>query len=160
MLAGLGPVDYVATGPRPGEGDPEWDVRVAAHRERRPADWLTTETLDIGAILADRDARSPVLIDCLATWLTGVMDECGVWASAPGADAGERLAERVDALVASWQATRRRVVAVSNEVGSGVVPLTVSGRRFRDELGQLNVRLAGLSDEVWICVAGIATRLR
>lgn len=171
MLAGLGPVEYVATGPKPGEADPEWAERVAEHRRRRPADWLTMETLDIDAILADHDARSPVLIDCLGTWLTGVMDECGVWDDATGetgagggadagADAGERLAERVDALVASWRATSRRVVAVSNEVGSGVVPVTASGRRFRDELGLLNARLAGLADEVWICVAGIASRLR
>lgn len=194
MLTGLGPVEYVATGPRAGEGDLEWDARVAEHRRRRPPDWRITETLDIDSILAEHDARSPVLIDCLATWLTGVMDECGVWddlegaagaggavphyrsqaitarsaaasggASAGGAgggDAGERLAKRVDALVASWQVTRRRVVAVSNEVGSGVVPATAAGRRFRDELGVLNARLAGLADEVWICVAGIASRLR
>jgi adenosyl cobinamide kinase/adenosyl cobinamide phosphate guanylyltransferase len=173
MLTGLGPVEYVATGPKPGQGDREWDTRVAEHRKRRPADWRTTETLDIDVILGDQNARSPVLIDCLATWLTGIMDACGVWDDTAGvvsaggvvggavsADAGERLATRVDALVASWRLTRRRVVAVSNEVGSGVVPPTASGRRFRDELGLLNARLAGLADEVWICVAGIASRLR
>jgi adenosylcobinamide kinase/adenosylcobinamide-phosphate guanylyltransferase len=52
------------------------------------------------------------------------------------------------------------VVAVSNEIGSGVVPGTASGRRFRDELGRLNSRIAADSDEVWLCTAGIARRLR
>ena len=86
------------------------------------------------------------------------MDDYRVWAGVPGAD-GE-LAARLDALAQAWRATRRHVVAVSNEVGSGVVPGTVSGRRYRDELGRLNARIAADSDEVWLCTAGIAQRLR
>jgi adenosylcobinamide kinase/adenosylcobinamide-phosphate guanylyltransferase len=52
------------------------------------------------------------------------------------------------------------VVAVSNEVGSGVVPATASGIRFRDELGRLNARVAGDCEQAWLCTAGIARRLR
>ena len=52
------------------------------------------------------------------------------------------------------------VVLVSNEVGSGVVPGTVSGRRYRDELGRLNARLAAVSDTVTLVVAGVAVDLR
>jgi len=40
------------------------------------------------------------------------------------------------------------------------VPATPSGRRFRDELGWLNTRLAASADEVWLCVAGLPQRLR
>ena len=57
-------------------------------------------------------------------------------------------------------ATASRVVAVSNEVGSGVVPATASGGRFRDELGVLNTRIAAECEQVWLCTAGIARRLR
>jgi Cobinamide kinase / cobinamide phosphate guanyltransferase len=101
---------------------------------------------------------TPVLVDCLSTWLAGVMEECGVWADAPDAD--KQVAERVDGLVDAWRSTRRHVVAVSNEVGSGVIPGTVSGVRFRDELGVLNARIAAECEQVWLCVAGIAQRLR
>jgi adenosylcobinamide kinase/adenosylcobinamide-phosphate guanylyltransferase len=52
------------------------------------------------------------------------------------------------------------VVAVSNEVGSGVVPATPSGRRFRDELGVLNTRVAATSSRVWLVTAGLPQRLR
>jgi adenosylcobinamide kinase/adenosylcobinamide-phosphate guanylyltransferase len=52
------------------------------------------------------------------------------------------------------------VVAVSNEVGSGIVPATASGRRFRDELGSVNARIAATSDAVWLVTAGIKQRLR
>lgn len=58
------------------------------------------------------------------------------------------------------QATRREVVLVSNEVGSGVVPGTVSGRLYRDELGRLNARVAAVCDELWLCVGGVARRWR
>ena len=52
------------------------------------------------------------------------------------------------------------MVLVTNEVGSGVVPPTEAGRRFADELGRLNARLAEHSDEVWQVVAGTPVRLR
>jgi adenosylcobinamide kinase/adenosylcobinamide-phosphate guanylyltransferase len=100
----------------------------------------------------------PVLVDCLTTWLAGVMDGCGVWTGKDGADAA--LAAEVDRLVTAWTTTRRRVVGVSNEVGSGIVPDTASGRRFRDELGVLNARVAAASDRVWLLTAGLPQRLR
>ena len=157
MLAGRESVHYVATGPLAGAGDAEWDTRVRDHQERRPAHWRTEETLDLDRVLA-APGRTPVLIDCLSTWLARVMDDCGVWSGRAGAD--QELAGRLGRLVQAWQATRRPVVAVSNEVGSGVVPGTVSGRRYRDELGRLNTRIAAGSREVWLCTAGIAQRLR
>jgi adenosylcobinamide kinase / adenosylcobinamide-phosphate guanylyltransferase len=157
MLAGRESVHYVATGPLAGAGDAEWDTRVRDHQERRPAHWRTEETLDLDGVLAAPD-RTPVLIDCLSTWLARVMEDCGVWSGRPDAD--QELAARLDRLVLAWQTTRRQVVAVSNEVGSGVVPATVSGRRYRDELGRLNARIAACCREVWLCTAGIAQRLR
>lgn len=158
LLAGRDQVDYVACGPLPSAADPDWAERVRQHQERRPAHWTTLETLDLESVLAGTETAAPVLIDCLSTWLAGVMEECGLWAGVPGAD--KNLAERVDGLLDAWRSTRRHVVAVSNEVGSGVVPATASGVRFRDELGVLNARVAAESEQVWLCVAGIAKRLR
>jgi adenosylcobinamide kinase/adenosylcobinamide-phosphate guanylyltransferase len=161
MLAARERVDYVACGPSADGTDPSWAERVRAHRERRPAHWTTLETLDVAGVLAEaRPARRavPVLVDCLSTWLAGVMDDCGLWAEA--ADADQEVASRVDTLLDAWRSTRRHVVAVSNEVGSGVVPATVSGGRFRDELGTLNARIAAECEQVWLCVAGIARRIR
>lgn len=156
MLAG-GAVDYVATGRPVGGGDQDWDVRVGEHQRRRPASWRTTETLDLAGVLLRPDPE-PVLVECLATWLARVMDDCGLWERRDGADSA--LASRVEELVRCWRQTGRHVIAVSNEVGSGVVPATRSGRRFRDELGVLNARVAEASEEVWLCTAGIAGRLR
>jgi adenosylcobinamide kinase/adenosylcobinamide-phosphate guanylyltransferase len=163
LLAARDQVDYVATGPLPEAADPEWADRVRLHRQRRPAHWRTLETLELEGVLAGPGLTSarlavPVLVDCLSTWLAGVMDECGLWEAAPGAD--KQLAERVDGLLDAWRSTRRHIVAVSNEVGAGVVPATPSGMRYRDELGVLNARIAAECEQVWLCTAGIARRLR
>jgi adenosylcobinamide kinase / adenosylcobinamide-phosphate guanylyltransferase len=159
MLAGHGQVDYVACGMSVDGADPSWAERVRLHQERRPAHWTTLETLDLESVLADADrAPVPLLVDCLSTWLAGVMDECGLWTGATGAD--KELAARVDGLLDAWGTTRRLVVAVSNEVGLGVVPATASGVRYRDELGRLNARIAARTEQAWMCTAGIARRLR
>ncbi|MDK3255789.1 bifunctional adenosylcobinamide kinase/adenosylcobinamide-phosphate guanylyltransferase [Blastococcus capsensis] len=156
LLARVRQADYVACGLPADGSDPEWADRVALHRDRRPASWRTVETVDLVTVLGE--PGPPVLVDCLSTWLARVMDDCGVWTDAAGADA--RLGAAVDALVTAWEGTRRRVVAVSNEVGSGVVPATASGRRYRDELGILNARIATASQRVWLLTAGLPQRLR
>ena len=64
-----------------------------------------------------------------------------------------------DALVAAWRATSRRVVAVTNEVGQGLVPADSGSRRFRDEMGRLNAAIAAETEDVRLCVAGRVTTL-
>ncbi|MGL4173873.1 MAG: bifunctional adenosylcobinamide kinase/adenosylcobinamide-phosphate guanylyltransferase [Actinomycetota bacterium] len=149
LLAGAN-VTYVATGPRSHDSDPDWQARVQSHQARRPAHWRTIETTDINAALYAADG--PVLVDCLSLWLTDLMSRCGAWRDSPGwVDA---LDSHIDALVIAWQATTVPVVAVSSEVGSGVIPGTTSGRLFRDWLGVVNTRLSLASDRVLLVIAG------
>ncbi|AOW86585.1 MULTISPECIES: bifunctional adenosylcobinamide kinase/adenosylcobinamide-phosphate guanylyltransferase [Streptomyces] len=145
---------YVATGGTRG-GDTEWAARVCAHRERRPGSWRTAETCDLVPLL--EDAGPPLLVDCLSLWLTDAMDAVGAWDDAEWADGGERaLRDRMRELTEAVRATRRTLVAVSNEVGSGIVPATASGRRYRDELGRLNAAFAAECEQVLLVVAGRA----
>ncbi|MDJ0461394.1 bifunctional adenosylcobinamide kinase/adenosylcobinamide-phosphate guanylyltransferase [Streptomyces sp. H27-C3] len=149
---------YVATGGTR-EGDSEWAARVGLHRERRPGSWRTEETCELAPLLTGEGP--PLLIDCLALWLTDAMDRVGAWDDAKwAADGRWALHERTAELVAAVRATRRTVVAVSNEVGSGIVPATASGRRFRDELGRLNATIAAECEHVLLVVAGQAMPLR
>lgn len=159
LLAGEQAVTYVATGPAPSDHDPEWAARVRAHRDRRPASWTTVETTDLAGAL--RTATTPVLIDCLGTWLTAVLDEVGAWPSEVEQPSWESeplwrkaFQARADELVETWHTVAVPVVLVSNEVGSGVVPATESGRLFRDELGRLTTRLSLASERVLLVVAG------
>jgi len=143
-------VVYVATGFPPSDDDPDWAARVAAHKARRPIGWRTVETGDLTTVL--RNASSPLLVDCLGTWLTRVLEDVGAWEQKRGWEL--RLDDRLEDFLDAWAATRVRVVLVSNEVGSGVVPATASGRLFRDVLGALNTRVAAGADRVQLVVAG------
>ncbi|MBO3745627.1 bifunctional adenosylcobinamide kinase/adenosylcobinamide-phosphate guanylyltransferase [Streptosporangiaceae bacterium NEAU-GS5] len=147
-LAGEPEVVYVATGPSRDGDDAAWKARVLAHQERRPAHWRTEETIDLVSLLATETGT--LLIDGLGTWLAAVYDELGAWRNGRA----DLVAARCDALVAAWRQTRARVVAVSDEVGLGVVPATASGLMFRDALGRLNQRLAAESEEAALVVAG------
>lgn len=148
LLAGEPAVRYVAPGPV--RDDADWQVRVAMHQARRPAHWSTLETGDLVAALTTDDA---VLIDCLGTWLTRLVDDAAMWdASLP--DLLAYVEEQLDRALDVLSAARATVVLVTNEVGLGVVPEHRSGRVFRDLLGLVNQRFGAACDEVHLVVAG------
>jgi adenosylcobinamide kinase/adenosylcobinamide-phosphate guanylyltransferase len=147
-----GDVTYVATAPTRAD-DPDWERRVAAHVERRPASWTTVETGDVVGLLTDEGG--PLLVDDLGLWVTRVLDEH--WDSPAACKVFD---EALHELTAAWAATTRHVVLVAPEVGSGVVPANAAARLFADLLGRATTALAGLSDEVVQVVAGQPRRLR
>jgi adenosyl cobinamide kinase/adenosyl cobinamide phosphate guanylyltransferase len=157
LLPDEAPVRYLATS-RTDLDDAEWTARIAAHRERRPGGWSTEEDPDLAPALMTALEGELLIVDDLATWLTGELDDAGAWDG--GADADAKVARRVDSLVDAVDSCVARLVLVSAEVGLGVVPTTRSGRLFRDELGALNTRLARVCDAVVLLVAGIPLTLR
>ena len=149
LLADAASVTYVAAGPT--YDDADWAARIAAHRERRPAHWSTVETTDVAGAL--RAAEGPVLVDCLGTWLTALIDEAALW-EAPSEEVEQHVLTQVSALVDAIGSTDGSVVLVTNEVGLGVVPEHRSARLFRDLLGSTNQQVAAGCDEVHLVVAG------
>ncbi len=138
------PVRYLATGSAP-TGDRDWQLRVAAHRRRRPHGWHTVESANVAAELRTTPDM-PTLVDDLGGWLTAVLDSRG-WEGGPAEPEVEDLAAAVDAF-------RAPLVLVSPEVGLTVVSPTNAGRRFTDELGSLNQRMADACDRVVLVLAG------
>lgn len=152
LLATHGDVLYVACGAVADDSDAEWQQRVQQHQSRRPQGWRTLETLDV--VEALETAGRAVLVDCLGTWLTGLVDRVG-WDDLTSATAQVRRAgaDLVRALSARPR-TKPPVVLVTNEVGWSVVPATPSGRFFADELGRLNAAVSEVADRVHLVVAG------
>lgn len=99
----------------------------------------------------------PLLVECLGTWLTGLIDRAGLWEDLTAA--GDLVAAQSTALVTALQATPRDVVLVTNEVGWSLIPLTPSGRFFQDSLGRLNAAVAGVADHAVLVVMGHALTL-
>lgn len=150
-------VTYIATGW--GEGDDDsWNARIAAHRARRPADWISEENADLPTALRHVPTGSTVIVDCVATWLTRVVDDSQSWGDAlRAADTVAAATAKLTEALAATEAAE--VFVVTNEVGSGVVPATPVGGLFRDLLGRTNTRLAAAADDVVLLVAGRALHL-
>jgi adenosylcobinamide kinase/adenosylcobinamide-phosphate guanylyltransferase len=144
-------VTYITPGYPADGNDAEWSARVAAHRLRRPASWRTVETVDIASAIAG--ASGPVLVDCLGTWLTRLLDSWEAW-DEPDAAIAVRLQPEVAALVSAVAAHPGDLVLVTNEVGWGVVPEHRSGRIFADHLGRVNQQVAAVCEQVILMVAG------
>lgn len=156
LVADASTVTYVAPG-YPAGDDADWAARVAAHQARRPSHWRTVETTDVAGVLTDAAEGSVILVDCLGTWLTRTLDDSGAWSEVDGWR--DLVDARIDALADAWARCPATVVAVSNEVGLGVVPATPSGRLFRDLLGQVNQQVAATADHLYLVVAGRALNL-
>jgi adenosylcobinamide kinase/adenosylcobinamide-phosphate guanylyltransferase len=157
LAAEAAPVTYIATA-TVDPADPEMVARVARHRAGRPADWTTMEVpRDLEGELPQIAAKGgSVVIDCLTLWITNLM---------LGLGGGPALADDdvLDALARAIRAASggpARIVWVSNEVGSGVIPATALSRRFADLQGWSNQRLAEACDAVHLCVAGLSIRLK
>jgi adenosylcobinamide kinase/adenosylcobinamide-phosphate guanylyltransferase len=151
------PVAYLATA-KLDPTDQEMVSRVARHRASRPPAWTTREVpRDLEGTLTEFGQwEGTILIDCVTLWISNLI--LGIDGFAPLEDA-EILAslDRADEIA---RACPSRVVWVSNEVGSGVVPDNVLGRRFRDLQGWANQRLAAACDSVYLCVAGLPMRIK
>lgn len=129
--------------------DDEMADRIARHRMDRGADWHTIEApFDLGPALASAPAQSVTLVDCATLWLTNHLL------------AGHDLAEASAGLRGALAACKGRVIVVTNEVGWGIVPGDPLSRRFRDEQGRLNQRLAADAGLVVAVMAGLPLALK
>ncbi|CAG4888281.1 bifunctional adenosylcobinamide kinase/adenosylcobinamide-phosphate guanylyltransferase [Paraburkholderia saeva] len=147
------PVTYIATARI---ADDEFAERVAHHRERRPAHWKLRETpVDLAGTVAAIDAPGRcILIDCLTLWLANLLCPPD---NTPPTDAPQTLLLAFEAALVS---ARGKIIVVSNEIGLGVVPLGAATRLYVDELGRLNQRIAALSTQVTMMVAGLPLALK
>lgn len=147
LVTGTGaPRVYIATGEA---WDEEMRAKIAAHVDQRGPGWRTIEApLDLAPALASVSQDEVALLDCATMWMSNQM--------LAENDLETETARLLEALVAC----KGKVVVVSNEVGMGIVPENALARRFRDAAGLLNQRVAEVSDEVILCVAGCGLKVK
>jgi adenosylcobinamide kinase/adenosylcobinamide-phosphate guanylyltransferase len=135
------PVVFVATAE---PGDAEMAERIARHRDERDPEWTTVEApLDLADALAAAPAEACLIVDCLTLWVANRLEE--------GEAEIVRLATEAAALAAQRAGP---TIAVSNEVGMGVVPASPLGRTYRDVLGRVNAVWADHAAAAALVVAG------
>jgi adenosyl cobinamide kinase/adenosyl cobinamide phosphate guanylyltransferase len=121
--------------------DDEMAARIAQHRTERPAEWtVIEEPLELHAAIASAPADAVVVVDCLSLWVANVLEQ--------GRDPDLTVPARSGL-----------TIAVSNEVGLGIVPANALARAYRDALGRVNAAWAAAADEAYFVVAGKALRL-
>lgn len=146
ILGSRRPRRYIATAEA---WDDEMRARIAAHQRDRGGDWTTFEApRDLAAALATARPEEAVLVDCATLWLTNHLL------------ADHDLAAEAEALIAALATCPAPVVIVSNEIGWGIVPDNALARRFRDEQGRLNQRLAEVAGLVVTVIAGLPLTLK
>ncbi len=140
------PWTYIATAEA---HDDEMRARIGEHRSRRCAGWNTVDApLDLAGALSVQPQGQPVLVDCLTLWLANhMLAEHDLQAECAG------LAEVLAHPRGPW-------FVVSNEVGQGIVPDNALARRFRDEAGRLNQKIANLADTALMMVAGLPLKIK
>ncbi len=127
--------------------DDEMADRIARHRAERGPAWRTLEApLDLTGALAETQPGDAVVVDCLTLWVSNLMH------------AGLEVERAGEALIAALAG--REVILISNEVGLGIVPANALARRFRDEAGRLNQRIAAAADKVVFIAAGLPLVLK
>ena len=151
--------------------DDEMTDRIARHKGERGPDWALVEApLDLAPVVAAH-GRGSMVVDCLTLWLSNLMHD--------GRDPAEETSILLDALSGvapdkerfvwraqdrgeddEWQREPPRVIVVSNEVGLSIAPDNALARRFRDEQGRLNQRIAAAADHVEFIAAGLPLVLK
>ena len=147
------PLRYVATATA---GDDEMAARIIRHQkdrsEKYDQQWsLTEEPFDLSSVIETANENDVMLIDCLTLYLTNWLcteQRFPAWQ------------EEKSRFIQALQSTSAAIVLVSNEVGSGVVPMGELSRQFVDEAGWLNQAVADMSDHVTLVVAGCPLALK
>ena len=137
--------------------DDEMRERIAKHRATRPASWHTVEEpVAVPSVVEAHAVESDfVLIDCLTLWLNNLLLE---WRDKPFATIESKASDEARALITA--ARRGTVVAVTNEVGSGIVPEPPLARQFRDLQGFVNQQMACAADKVYLLTCGIPIQIK
>ncbi|MDI6732856.1 MAG: bifunctional adenosylcobinamide kinase/adenosylcobinamide-phosphate guanylyltransferase [Planctomycetota bacterium] len=133
--------------------DAEMQERIKAHQQSRPQEWQTVEEgRDIDTVLMNLKGLSEVvLIDCFTSLASNLLLEL---------QEQDKVLGRIESLLKVIADSDLTVIAVTNEVGAGIVPDNKLGRVFRDVAGCVNQLVAQAADEVYLMVAGIPVKIK
>ena len=122
--------------------DDEMNERISLHRQQRGEEFTTIEApLELYEAL--ENVKAPVLIECTTMWINNMLYH---------GQTKEQILEHIEKVLS--------LPGVHNDVGSGVIPDNALARRYVDISGTVAQLIASRCDEVYHCIAGIATRIK
>ncbi|MES2822873.1 MAG: bifunctional adenosylcobinamide kinase/adenosylcobinamide-phosphate guanylyltransferase [Pseudomonadota bacterium] len=143
------PVLYIATAT---VSDREMAERIAHHQQNRPSEWRVHESpLDlISALTEEGNKQQTILVDCLTLWLNNQLF------SFPE----QNFEQLFHQLISASRNCSAPIIFVSNEVGLGIIPMGNISRKFVDEAGRLNQKIAQVANQVFFIAAGLPLVLK
>lgn len=157
LMEGYGEVCYIATA-RPSD-DEEMKERIAKHRARRPDHWHTLE--DDRNLASNIPAADAILLDCVTVLLSNYLFDIGEELTEESIQkVQDEVKEELMLLSDCCKKEDMELVIVTNEVGSGIVPMHPLSRAFRDIQGRVNQFLASRAEEVYLVVSGIPVKIK
>ena len=130
--------------------DAEFEQRIKRHQHDRGKKWHTIEE---EKFLSKHDySGKTVLLDCITLWLTNIFHDNEY-------DVNKALAEAKT----EWNNLVNQdciLIAVSNEVGMGIIPGNEVSRKFADLQGWMNQHIASLADNVFLMISGIPMKIK
>ncbi|MGE4283629.1 MAG: bifunctional adenosylcobinamide kinase/adenosylcobinamide-phosphate guanylyltransferase [Clostridia bacterium] len=147
--------------------DDEMKDRVRKHREQRPSCWDTLEVykdLDIRIKQAYNNQHG-ILVDCITVMVTNILfsnDDIN-WDTCTMQEINKlelQVKSEINKLIDVCNEFTVPMIAVTNELGMGIVPENRLARIFRDIAGRVNQQLAAAAEEVYLVVSGIPVRIK
>ena len=126
--------------------DNEIKQRIQVHQERREKKFITIEEpLDLVAAVST--LKAPVLIECTTMWINNMLYH-------------QKTKEQIIEHITKLLALPNDIVFVHNDVGSSIIPDNALAREYIDISGIVSQIIATHCDEVYHCIAGIATKIK
>lgn len=126
--------------------DDEMQERILVHQQRREKQFTTVESpLELYETLKACD--TPVLVECISMWINNMLFHHHT---------KEQILEHMTQVLS----LPNDIVFVLNDVGSGIIPDNALAREYVDISGITSQLIANACDEVYHCIAGIATKIK
>jgi len=126
--------------------DDEMNERISLHRRQRGEGFITLEA-PLALYDTLKTADTPVLIECTTMWINNMLYH---------GHTKEQIIEHIEKVLD----LPNDLVFVHNDVGSGIIPDNDLARQYVDISGAVSQLIASRCDEVFHCIAGIATRIK
>lgn len=152
--------------------DDEMKERIKKHKAQRSDNWDTLEdyrTLGDKLIYLNKKYDG-IILDCITVMVTNLLMQ-----ATPNFTDEEylKLDYRVEETKILYEMknltsafneleikNNTKIVVITNEIGSGIVPENKLGREFRDIAGRVNQYLAKEANEVYVVISGIPVKIK
>ena len=145
-------------------GDEEMRQRIEEHQKSRPAAWSTLEaTTHVGGQIVNQIGEAKVVvIDCITLLINNIFTRYSHQTDEQidAALIEKEVTAEINELIECISQIDASFIIVTNEVGTGLVPVGRAARLYRDLLGKANQILAEYADEVYLMVAGLPVPIK